>query len=301
MKNNIYLEALLKSFGTKSDVEIKDSYTLQEDFGKVMSRMLEDMLKIALKKDKCMPYKDYKKNFVAILYNSLELVYKDMLNIKKKATELGKEFDEIMVETNAFEYIEDNLVKYNFSLYDLCSNIVKTDDDIKTALDKIYKSISESKENIIQHFKSLETDLKVKLDYEQCIKLQETAVQKIYRDAPFLNTDEKECFKLMKDIIRCRTTIFNPEELKRIIDHFQEKFNILQIKNALDRKQVPTVYIIYTLNDNKNIPPVELQLLYKDRNKHIHDFYDLQRINSKEELYAWLMYSISIMHQHSSV
>lgn len=55
MQNNIYMEALLKSFGTKSDVEIKDSLTLQGDFGKIIDRMLDDMLKIALKKDIIMP------------------------------------------------------------------------------------------------------------------------------------------------------------------------------------------------------------------------------------------------------
>jgi hypothetical protein len=55
MQDNTYMVALLKSFGTKSDVEIKDSLTLQSDFGKIMDRMLNDMLKIALKEDVIMP------------------------------------------------------------------------------------------------------------------------------------------------------------------------------------------------------------------------------------------------------
>jgi len=49
------MDALLKSFGTSSDIEIKDSLTLQRDFGKILERMLNDLLKIALKKDVIMP------------------------------------------------------------------------------------------------------------------------------------------------------------------------------------------------------------------------------------------------------
>jgi len=47
---------------------------------------------------------------------------------------------------------------------------------------------------------------------------------------------------------------------------------MFQVKNGLNRKQVPTIYIIYGIDDDNTLPPVEFQILYKKRNNKIHDF-----------------------------
>ena len=43
------------------------------------------------------------------------------------------------------------------------------------------------------------------------------------------------------------------------------------------------------------LPAFEFQILYKERNHRIHDFYDLARLESAEEFHAWAMYNISKM------
>jgi len=49
------------------------------------------------------------------------------------------------------------------------------------------------------------------------------------------------------------------------------------------------------MNENKDLPPIEFQILYKERNHHIHDFYNYQRLNSYEEFEAILLHDISKM------
>jgi hypothetical protein len=50
------------------------------------------------------------------------------------------------------------------TLYDLCSDIIETDEDPYSAFDKIYKSISESKDIISKHFADIETEFQLELD-----------------------------------------------------------------------------------------------------------------------------------------
>lgn len=88
--------------------------------------------------------------------------------------------------------------------------------------------------------KKLTEDLKCTIDSKNCIKLRETAEQKVNRDS-LKGGGVKECFGKLKDIIRCRTTVYNLNQMIELIEYFQDNFNVLQIKNGLDRKQVPTV------------------------------------------------------------
>jgi len=114
---------------------------------------------------------------------------------------------------------------------------------------------------IKNHFLKLNDNLNLEIDSENCIKIKETAIQKIERDSA-KQGGSKKCFENLKDIIRCRVTLSSKQDLEKIIDYFQENHEILQIKNGLNRKQVPTVYIIYKLKEDENsLPPVEFQIL----------------------------------------
>jgi len=63
--------------------------------------------------------------------------------------------------------------------------------------------------NLIKnHFEQLNDNLKINIDYNQCVKIKETAVQKITRDSA-KQGGSKKCFELLKDLIRCRVTLEN--------------------------------------------------------------------------------------------
>jgi len=47
--------------------------------------------------------------------------------------------------------------------------------------------------------------------------------------------------------------------------------------------------------DDNVLPPVEFQVLYKDRNHKIHDFYDIERVDSAAEFLTWALYNASKM------
>jgi len=93
------------------------------------------------------------------------------------------------------------------------------------------------------HFLQLNDKLKLEIDSENCIKIKETSILKIIRDSA-KQGGSKKCFGNLKDIIRCRVTLGTKQDLEKVIDFFLDNHDILQIKNGLDRKQVPTIYII---------------------------------------------------------
>lgn len=167
------------------------------------------------------------------------------------------------------------------TLWQLCSDTISGEKDIQKALDKIYDTVHKKEQVIKNHFEKLQNDLKIEIDHANCIKIKDTTVQKITRDAA--KSSPEECFAALKDLLRSRVTVESPEEIKRIFDQFEDNFDMLQVKNGLDRKQVPTIYIIYKMDDENVLPPVEFQILYKKRNPRIHDFYDLARIDSGQE------------------
>jgi len=74
-------------------------------------------------------------------------------------------------------------------------------------VDKIYSSIEDNKDTIINFIQKLETDLAIQIDYTQWLKQKETTVNKILRDAPLLDGGEVECFEKIKDVIRCRMSV----------------------------------------------------------------------------------------------
>ena len=79
------------------------------------------------------------------------------------------------------------------------------------------------------------------LERKHCYKEKATAKKKVEREMDKPGMSMLKCFDLLKDLIRCRTTITDEAKFVELLEFVEENFTILACKNALDRRQVPTV------------------------------------------------------------
>lgn len=64
----------------------------------------------------------------------------------------------------------------------------------------------------------------------------------------------------------------------------RDNFSVLQIKNRLSRKKNPTVQVVLNISQQLDLPPIEIQIMYGEINPYIHDFYNLSRAQTSDDM-----------------